>query len=483
MSSRFAPSTLFYAGMGIALVLVVGGLAWPEARALGLGLGALIAFLGMASSALLARLAVEPPKNDALETVLAALRESLTALPTQLEKPLQKGQSELNAKLTQELQAMAVQLQAGLTEGLKAQGTQLGAALAVDWKASTQDLQQTLASLRQQAQSASEEQAKVQASALQASRQAFAQQVSELAQQARKEREADVQALRGEWQGLTQKLQVLTSSLEKSGQEQAEAGRAERQATVTALAAAAQAWVEKSVVWQSDLEASLSSRLSQGAEALLQVHRDGLKNSTEVMSMAVNQAQGVLEAQAQSLTAMSEAAREALQETSEATGKSLLAAGASLAEVTASHRDLATATGKDIQALASSSSEILAEQAQGVREAVAAVAALAGETAKAQQALAQLENVAQVNQVELQAGIAMLNSALGNLLDRLEGQAQAGESQEAFLGKLEAALAAYQERAGDILSENALKTQEILMEALQVLEARPSALAAAESGV
>ncbi len=483
MSSRLAPSTLFYASLGLALLLVIGGLAWPEGRALGLGLGALIAFLGFASSALLARLSVEPPKNDALEAVLAAVRESLIALPTQLEKPLQKGQSELNAKLGQELQAMAAQLQTGLTEGLKAQGSQLGAALAVDWKASAQDLQQTLATLRQQAQATAEEQAKSQASALQASRQAFTQQVAELGQQARGEREAAVKALHGEWETLTQKLQALTTTWEKSWQEQAETGRAEKQAAIAAMTSAAESWVEKSATWQADLEGSLTARLSQGAEALLQVHREGLQTSTETLTAALNQANALAQTQAQSLSALSEVATEALQEAAENSGKSLRAAGETLAAVSEAHRDLASATGKDLQALAVSSSEILSAQAEGMREAVTAVASLASETAKAQQAMSQLESAAQVNQVELQAGIAMLNSALGNLLDRLEAQAQAGESQEAFLGKLEAALAAYQERAGDILAENALKTQEILMEALQVLESRPAPLITAESEV
>lgn len=96
------------------------------------------------------------------------------------------------------------------------------------------------------------------------------------------------------------------------------------------------------------------------------------------------------------------------------------------------------------------------------------------------QKLSQLSNI---NQTELQANVSMLNTGLVSILERLEKQAETGDGQQNFLGELARALAAFQERASDVLIENAMKTQEILMEVLRQSEAPQRAEALISNGI
>jgi hypothetical protein len=68
------------------------------------------------------------------------------------------------------------------------------------------------------------------------------------------------------------------------------------------------------------------------------------------------------------------------------------------------------------------------------------------------------------------AGVGMLNTGLSSILERLDQQASAGDGYQSFMAEMGKALAAFQERAGEALMENALKTQEILMEVLNQAE-------------
>ena len=87
--------------------------------------------------------------------------------------------------------------------------------------------------------------------------------------------------------------------------------------------------------------------------------------------------------------------------------------------------------------------------------------------------------VVQINQTEMQAGVAMLNTGLSSILDRLEKQADAGDGYQSLLAELGRTLASFQERAGEVLVENAMKTQEILMEVLNQAERKNASEAVA----
>ncbi len=72
----------------------------------------------------------------------------------------------------------------------------------------------------------------------------------------------------------------------------------------------------------------------------------------------------------------------------------------------------------------------------------------------------------QANQAEMQAGVAMLNSALTGLLDRLDRQAGSEDAEARFISQLNRSLAAFHEKSTEVLIDNALRTQEILLEAM-----------------
>lgn len=111
-------------------------------------------------------------------------------------------------------------------------------------------------------------------------------------------------------------------------------------------------------------------------------------------------------------------------------------------------------------------SRLLEAQGRLGLEVSGKVSDLAAGLGRGSQDLRELAHLCQVNQAEMQAGVAMLNEGLGAILARLESQAKAGEGYQDFLADLGRALASFQERAAETLVENAMKTQEILMEVL-----------------
>jgi hypothetical protein len=86
-----------------------------------------------------------------------------------------------------------------------------------------------------------------------------------------------------------------------------------------------------------------------------------------------------------------------------------------------------------------------------------------------------LSSLSRINQAEMQAGVGMLNAGLSSILERLDKQASAGEGYQTFMAEMGKALAAFQERASEALMENALKTQEILMEVLNQADRQSAA--------
>jgi hypothetical protein len=124
---------------------------------------------------------------------------------------------------------------------------------------------------------------------------------------------------------------------------------------------------------------------------------------------------------------------------------------------------------QDVEAKASATLEA---QSQLGLEVAGKVSDLADRMNQGSQNVAELAHIAQVNQTEMQAGVAMLNSGLSSILDRLETQAAAGDGYQSLLAELGKTLADFQERSAEILVENALKTQEILMEVLRHQDGR-----------
>lgn len=71
-----------------------------------------------------------------------------------------------------------------------------------------------------------------------------------------------------------------------------------------------------------------------------------------------------------------------------------------------------------------------------------------------------------VNQSELSANLEMLRAGLETILEKLSGDTSERDEEESFVEHLNQSLEAFHERASEVLMENAIKTQEILLEVL-----------------
>ena len=80
-----------------------------------------------------------------------------------------------------------------------------------------------------------------------------------------------------------------------------------------------------------------------------------------------------------------------------------------------------------------------------------------------------------VNQSELSANLEMLRAGLETILEKLSGDTAEREDEESFVEHLNQSLEAFHERASEVLMENAVKTQEILLEVLEQTQRVPSA--------
>ena len=72
-----------------------------------------------------------------------------------------------------------------------------------------------------------------------------------------------------------------------------------------------------------------------------------------------------------------------------------------------------------------------------------------------------------VNQSELSANLEMLRAGLETILEKLSGDTAEQAEEENFVEHLNQSLEAFHERASEVLMENAVKTQEILLEVLE----------------
>jgi hypothetical protein len=160
---------------------------------------------------------------------------------------------------------------------------------------------------------------------------------------------------------------------------------------------------------------------------------------------------------------------EAGQTAAETQAQALRSASETFAQGLVELKDTSLRLVSEVEAKASASLEA---QSQLSLEVAGKVSELADRMRQGSQDVAELAHVAQINQTEMQAGVAMLNAGLSSILDRLEKQASAGDGYQSLLAELGKTLADFQDRSAEVLVENALKTQEILMEVLRSQEGR-----------
>ena len=85
-----------------------------------------------------------------------------------------------------------------------------------------------------------------------------------------------------------------------------------------------------------------------------------------------------------------------------------------------------------------------------------------------------------VNQSELSANLEMLRTGLESIIEKLNGDTAERDDEDNFVEHLNQTLEAFHERASEVLMENAVKTQEILLEVMEQMQrysAQPAASA------
>ncbi len=84
--------------------------------------------------------------------------------------------------------------------------------------------------------------------------------------------------------------------------------------------------------------------------------------------------------------------------------------------------------------------------------------------------LVETAELMRVNQSELSANLEMLRAGLETILEKLSGDTAEHEEEDNFVEHLNQSLEAFHERASEVLMENAVKTQEILLEVMEQVQ-------------
>lgn len=88
--------------------------------------------------------------------------------------------------------------------------------------------------------------------------------------------------------------------------------------------------------------------------------------------------------------------------------------------------------------------------------------------------VAEAARLMRVNQSELSASLEMFGKGIEAVLSKLSGDVPERENEQNFIERLNSALQSFEERSGEVLLENALKTQEILLEILDQVQKAPA---------
>ena len=269
----------------------------------------------------------------------------------------------------------------------------------------------------------------------------------------------------------------LTGELKSLAATSAEASLLSQSAWADRATELQSAWESQILAMQESLvnavareSGKLGSILAERAEALLSKVESLQTAQSESQSSILERALTGMESQIQLVSTASESFETGLKNIREAShsliadleSKSLEGQNRLANEISQLQQQALGEAGKSLEA-----------QSQIGLEIASKVSDLADQMTRGSKDFQDLSHLAQINQVEMQAGVGMLNSGLASILERLEKQAAAGDGYQNFLSELARALATFQERGSEVLIENAMKTQEILMEVLNQNERKP----------
>ncbi len=123
----------------------------------------------------------------------------------------------------------------------------------------------------------------------------------------------------------------------------------------------------------------------------------------------------------------------------------------------------------------SRSSESLVASQQSLISGIDSRVAKENESTEAlSSSVAEAAKLMRVNQSELSANLEMFGKGIEAVLSKLSGDVPERENEQNFIEQLNSALQSFEERSGEVLLENALKTQEILLEILDQVQKAPA---------
>ncbi len=282
-----------------------------------------------------------------------------------------------------------------------------------------------------------------------------------------------------DWESKAEKLSdEVVTELKSLAERSENAGRASQASWTERAEALQQGWDTRMQAAQSGMVAALTgeseklgARLDKAAETLLENIEALQTAQSETQSNSVGRALTALEGQSQSLEAATLGFAEGLKELRVASQELVAEVEAKTA---AGHAQLIESLSSAQEKALGAAGKNLEAQGQIGLDVAGKVSELAEQMLRGSKDLQELTHVSQINQAEMQAGVSMLNSGLSSILDRLEKQAATGDGYQTLLAELGAALASFQDRAAEVLVENAMKTQEILMEVLNHNEDKAS---------
>lgn len=250
----------------------------------------------------------------------------------------------------------------------------------------------------------------------------------------------------------------------------------------TALALRVSELTEKlSGALRAELEAA-RERSRQDFEAVSHLAEElGRQNSTqtELLSKKISEElAGLAAGVSKSFGELASASAEHLKAEQEA-GTELLQKSAAQAELLAENigakiSGLSTEVSEAFNKLSETSGALLASQKALLEQTEARVSKEREASEALSENAAEAAKLMRVNQSEFAAGLEMFNKGLEALLEKLSGDSGEKEEEAGLLEQVRRSLEVFHDRASEILLENAVKTQEILLEILEQAQ-RPAA--------
>jgi hypothetical protein len=453
--------------------------------------------------------------QQAVSDIPAALDSNLKSIATRLAENQQKSLAELQASVNdgarKTLETGAAQIGDSIAKNFKAPIDSLKVLLDA-WEAKTREQADRIAAMAQDVRDQSA-QAATKGSALiadsldrnlRAPLAALQASIAESQEKSRADAEGakalweELKASQREWAGRGETLAAsLTGELKALAAQGAQASEEGRRAWAEKAEAIQGAWEQRAVALEESVLASLRGEARNLADSLSAAAYNVLERLEALQGAQAKDQASTLERAVAALETQVEAMGQAASVFEEGLGRIREASAALIRDVQeksdAGRAELIEEFTAAQRSALSEASRLLEAQGQLGLDVAGKVSELAAGVTQGSRDLQELAHLSQANQAEMQASVAMLNTGLSSILERLESQARAGEGYQEFLADLGRSLASFQERAAETLVENAMKTQEILMEVLgradgngrgeSAQAALPSAASEAESEV